>query len=264
MKTQLLEDIGESHPQPDISPSNDPPAAGDEQQQAAFGSPQPQPASRREGLWRPRAPDTPPAAEPPLFAAPSPPPPPAPPEGHFFNENIDPLAEVWAIANPDTGPTWFDRWGRRAAASSSAALVIVAIAGGAAWMYRESRTDQALASLASATQYTAAVRTALRYVEPIDVHPSELALDTPEFIADVPDFAPTPEPVRRVRSRPPVVAKVARKPPPPPPPARPDPAKARADRMAETLRQCRAAGYHAEQCVKRACVATPYGIACKG
>lgn len=137
------------------------------------------------------------------------------------------------------------------------------MAGGGAWLYRESTTDQALASLASATQHTTALRAALRYVQPIDVQPSDLARETPGFIAAIPDFAPTPEPVKRVRKRPPVIAKVARKAPPPAPP-RPDPAKVRADRMAETLRQCRAAGYHAQACVKRGCVATPYGIACKG
>jgi hypothetical protein len=32
----------------------------------------------------------------------------------------------------------------------------------------------------------------------------------------------------------------------------------------ETLRQCRAAGYHASQCVRRGCVATKFGLACRG
>lgn len=209
---------------------------------------------RRPGTWRQR--DE-------RIVPPPPPPPPPPPGRPFFQLDADPLAEVWAIANPDTGPTWFERSGRRTAAWSSAAAVLLLLAGGAAWMYRESRTDHALASLASATQHTEALRTALRYVQPIDVEASELDLRAPEFIADVPDFTATPEPVKRVRSRPPAIAKVVRKAPPPPLP-RPDPAKARADRMAETLRQCRAAGYHAEACIKRGCVATPYGIACKG
>jgi hypothetical protein len=34
--------------------------------------------------------------------------------------------------------------------------------------------------------------------------------------------------------------------------------------QAETLRQCRAAGYHASQCMRRGCVATQYGLACRG
>lgn len=33
---------------------------------------------------------------------------------------------------------------------------------------------------------------------------------------------------------------------------------------AETLRQCRAAGYHASQCLQRGCVATKFGLACRG
>lgn len=37
-----------------------------------------------------------------------------------------------------------------------------------------------------------------------------------------------------------------------------------AAQQAETLRQCRAAGYHASQCVKRGCVATRFGLACRG
>lgn len=251
MKTQLLEDIGDSQPEPDITPSDDAPAGGDE----PLASPAPpQAPTRHPGTWRQR--------DAVFIAAPAPPVAITPPARPVFNLDADPLADVWAIANPDTGPTWFERWGKRTAAWSSASAVILLLAGGAAWIYRETRTEQALASLASATQHTGALRTALRYVQPIDVQASELALNAPAFIAEVPAFAATPEPVQRVRNRVQTVAKVARKPPPAPP--RPDPAKAREARMAETLRQCRAAGYHAQACVKRGCVATPYGIACKG
>jgi hypothetical protein len=258
MKTQLLEDIGESLPQPDIPPPNDAPAAGDEQQ-PSLASAAPPASSRRAGTWRQRNADSGASAEPPVAAPRRPP----PPERPLFRPGADPLADVWAVANPETGPTWFQRRGRRTVAWTGALAAVLLMAGGAAWLYRESTTDQALASLASATQHTTALRAALRYVQPIDVAPSELALERPRFIAELPDFAPTPEPVKRVRKPIPVIAKVVRKAPPPPPP-RPDPAKVRADRMAETLRQCRAAGYHAEACVKRGCVATPYGIACKG
>ncbi len=38
----------------------------------------------------------------------------------------------------------------------------------------------------------------------------------------------------------------------------------RSSQLAETLRQCRAEGYHAQQCMKRGCVLTKYGLACKG
>lgn len=34
--------------------------------------------------------------------------------------------------------------------------------------------------------------------------------------------------------------------------------------MAETLKACRAHGYHAAQCIKRACKVTKYGFACRG
>lgn len=34
--------------------------------------------------------------------------------------------------------------------------------------------------------------------------------------------------------------------------------------MAETLKACRAHGYHAAQCIKRACSVTKYGFACRG
>ena len=34
--------------------------------------------------------------------------------------------------------------------------------------------------------------------------------------------------------------------------------------QAETLRQCRAAGYHATRCMRRGCVATKFGLACRG
>jgi hypothetical protein len=38
----------------------------------------------------------------------------------------------------------------------------------------------------------------------------------------------------------------------------------RAGALTETLRQCRAAGYHAAKCVQLGCTATQYGLACKG
>ncbi len=47
---------------------------------------------------------------------------------------------------------------------------------------------------------------------------------------------------------------------PPSKPAASEPALS----QAETLRQCRAAGYHASQCARRGCVATKFGLACRG
>jgi hypothetical protein len=34
--------------------------------------------------------------------------------------------------------------------------------------------------------------------------------------------------------------------------------------LAETLRLCRAAGYHATACIKRGCEATRFGLVCRG
>ena len=242
MKTQLLEDIGESHSVPIIPPNN----AG-----AA-----PTADKWRAGPWRHRqAPASAPPPEesvPPMFAAP-------PPQPPIHSLDPDPLAESWAIANPAGEPPWHERWGRRAAAWSAGLAALVLVAGGAAWVYKETKTDQALAVASAALDAPVpayVTRAPIRAVEPIDVLASELESSAPDFQAQVPDFAPTPA-ARPPRARVRTVAKA-------PPRRAPPPAPTRESQMAETLRQCRAAGYHAEQCVRRGCVATPYGIACKG
>ncbi|MCC6069785.1 hypothetical protein ACFSQU_02495 [Massilia sp. GCM10020059] len=256
MKTQLLEDIGENHSVPIIPPKNVAPAP-------ANGTPPPAAAPSQEadkwraGPWRQRASAPLGEGAAPAYAAPEPSDPP------IHTLDPDPLAECWAIANPDIEPAWYERWGRRAAAWSAALAALVLVAGGAAWMYKETKTDQALAVASAALDAPVpgyVTRAPLRTVEPIDVPASELALDTPGFEAEVPDFSPTPVAAKPARSRVRAVAKAPRRVAAPPP----DPAAVRESKMAETLRQCRAAGYHAEQCIKRGCVATPFGIACKG
>lgn len=178
----------------------------------------------------------------------------------------DPLAEAWAIANPDVDRPWHELWGRRAAAWSAGLAALVLVAGGAAWMYKETKTDEALAVASAALDAPIpayVTRAPIGPVEPINVLALELDLRAPGFQAEVPDFAPTPAAAKPPRKR---IRTVAKAPPRRAQPAAPAPAPAptRESQMAETLRQCRAAGYHAEQCVKRGCVATPYGIACKG
>lgn len=258
MKTQLLEDIGENNSLPVIPPENSRPAQVNEPVRRPVAGPQ---ADKwNAGPWRQRQSATPesPTNEP-VFAAPPPPP---EPQIHTFDP--DPLAESWAIANPDTGPGWFERWGRRAAAVTASLAALVLVAGGAAWVYTETKTDQALAVASQALDEpaTAAFRSApIAQVPPIDIQPSELAPLEMDFYADVPEFDPTPVAAKRPRSR---VRKIAAAPRRPAPPPAPSAAEIREAKMAETLRQCRAAGYHAQQCVKRGCVATPYGIACKG
>ena len=44
----------------------------------------------------------------------------------------------------------------------------------------------------------------------------------------------------------------------------PQTAPGRVNDMAETLRQCRAMGYHETQCIERGCYTTKYGLVCKG
>lgn len=263
MKTQLLEDIGENNSLPVSPPEHIPPAHVNEPVRQPAATPQ---ADKwNAGPWRQRqsAAPEPPTNEP-VFATPPPPP---EPQIHTFDP--DPLAESWAIANPDTGPGWFERWGRRAAAVSASLAALVLVAGAAAWVYNETKTDQALAVASQALDdpVPAYVRSApVRAVEPIDVQPSELAPLEMDFYADVPEFDPTPVAAKRPRSRVRTMAAAPRRPAPrrPAPPPAPTAAELREAQMAETLRQCRAAGYHAQQCVKRGCVATPYGIACKG
>lgn len=268
MKTQLLEDIGENNSLPVIPPQNSPPAHVNEPEQQPAAAPK---ADKwNAGPWRQRQAVV--AGQPtnePVFAqdpphAPPPAPPPVPPEPQIHSFDPDPLAESWAIANPDTGPTWFERWGRRAAAITASLAALVLVAGGAAWVYNETKTDQALAVASQAMDdpVPAYTRSApIAEVEPIDIQPSELAPLESDFYADVPDFDPTPVAAKRPRSRVRTIAAAPRRPAPPPAPSA---AELREAQMAETLRQCRAAGYHAQQCVKRGCVATAYGIACKG
>ena len=263
MKTQLLEDIGENNSLPVVYPDD---AASLRVSAPAQPAAAPKADKWNAGPWRQRQPVA--AAQPasaPVAAAPAPAAPPSlPPEPQIHTFDPDPLAESWAIANPDTGPGWFERWGRRAAAVSAGLAALVLVAGGAAWMYTETRTDQvlAVASQALGDPIPAHVtRAPIEAVAPIDIQASELAPLEMDFYADVPDFDPTPVAAKRPRSRVRTIAAAPRRPAPPPAPSA---AQVREAQMAETLRQCRAAGYHAQQCVKRGCVATPYGIACKG
>lgn len=243
MKTQLLEDIGESIPPPDppLQQTDADPGDGTRLPAAA-----PAPSTRRPGTWRKRE-------------APAAPPPPPPP---LFNADVDPLAECWAIANPDTGPTRFERWGRRTAIWSAGLAALLLVAGGAAWIVNERMTDEALATVAAIPLPAppAVTRAAIEPSEPALLQASELALPVPELHAGLPVFAAAPQPAKPVRRR----ALAEKKAPTRPSPHVPDPAQVRAAQTAETLRQCRAAGYHAKQCLERSCVATPYGIACKG
>jgi hypothetical protein len=86
---------------------------------------------------------------------------------------------------------------------------------------------------------------------------------------------PAPTPAReRVLARapaapaftPPAFPPAARAVPAPAVPTRsaPDPELDPESPLAETLRMCRAAGYHATACLKRGCEATRFGLVCRG
>lgn len=190
MKTQLLQDIGESG-----------------------------------ALARPDGPHEPPPLPP------SPPPPPRDPadwKGFADGElSMDSFDEQGA-----TRPHWFVRWGRKLATSGLVLTMLVLLAAAGIWFYNETKVETAMVVLA------------------------QQSLPAPE--APTPAApAPAPQPV-------------AATPPPKQAPlpkttvARAAPAPSPARQLDETLKQCRAAGYHAAQCIERGCRMTKYGLACRG
>jgi hypothetical protein len=85
----------------------------------------------------------------------------------------------------------------------------------------------------------------------------------PEPVADTPALAAAPEPATRKPSQLPVRPASIR----PRHQAFAPPVAAETEhtsQLADTLKQCRALGYHASQCLKRGCTTTRYGLACKG
>lgn len=268
MKSQLLEDIGENHSLPITPPESVTPAHFNGAPQSAGAATK---DKWRAGPWRHRESPAPEQSTPvpaaqlePTFA----PLPYAPPPIHSLDPDPDPLAESWLIANANVAaePPWHERWGGRAAAWIAGVAALVFAAGAAAWVYQEYQLDQALAVASASLEPSIPVqvtRAPIRQMTPIDVTASELPLLATDFQPGVPDFAPTPAPAKPARK---TVRKVVKTPPRRPAPLAPAPAAAPTPEspMAETLRQCRAAGYHAAACVERGCVATPYGIACKG
>ena len=168
------------------------------------------------------------------------------------------------------------------------------------WMYKETKLDNTMALLA----HTSAPAAALKAPPPSPPAPAVAtgSAELPAMVmlrepagqagpVPAPDQAPArtladpvakparaaaepaPEPARpshRSRTKAsPVLASVPAKPTPRhpktiPAASAPAAAPARADSMAETLRLCRAAGYHTTQCIERGCTATRYGLVCRG
>ena len=121
-------------------------------------------------------------------------------------------------------------------ALAALALLAAALFAGARWLVEETERQRTLALLA---------RTPIASGAPSGQKTAELVFPAPPAM-------PLPEPVIAL--------------PPPAPRAIGKPANAapRPDRLSDTLRLCRSAGYHASQCLQRGCSATRYGLACRG
>lgn len=294
MKSQLLEDFGDSRSSPAPGREAGPVRSGD----AA-------PQGRRSQVWRDRQPEAAPREEP--QAEPRNEPQAEPPTQPNWNEPFM-SADFSAFASqqpdlsiqyPDEPAPWFDRWGRKALGWTAGLALALGVIGGGFWMYHESQVESTLALVADqsppaapapaapapAAPAPAVPPLAAAPVEPAApvpaadtqaVAPEEndkleeaevaaaAAVAAPVVAAAVPEPPPKPKP--QARKRPPARTVAARSEPRPAraPAAAPVPAPQPEDSLAETLRQCRAAGYHASLCVKRGCVATKYGLACRG
>jgi hypothetical protein len=255
MKAQLLQDIGESHT------NARPPNAGTPRVAAPAPTPAPLPepepptptptptprvwSHRVEPEWRP--PETPP-----LDIDPA-------PTEFNFSAFAGGNADGAAVPPQPAQRTWLSRWGR--IATWCIALVIVGlVAGGAFWLYNESKIDQTMSMLAKDP------------LPPRHTTPPPAVTTTPPAQAIAPAIAvapPAEEAPRAEISAPPqapaaVPQRTSRKLSQKTAPASVTPEPDRAQLWAETLKQCRAAGYHAAKCARLGCTTTKYGLSCKG
>jgi hypothetical protein len=169
-----------------------------------------------------------------------------------------------ATVPPAPQPNWLIRWGR-IATWCIVLLITTLVAGGAFWLYNESKIDQTMSMLAKDP------------LPPRPNHPPPALAATPpapaiEQPAIAPAIAvapPTEEAPRAEISAPPqappaVPQRTSRKLSQKTAPASVTPEPDRAQLWAETLKQCRAAGYHAAKCARLGCTTTKYGLSCKG
>ncbi len=294
MKNQLLEDFGDSQ-----SPLPARPVRPVRPVEAAPPAAAPEPRSRqRAGVWRSRAASPPPRAQ----ATPAPEPPrPAPtiaPEvASFSSPHPD-----WARPLPPEPAPWTERWGRKALGWTAGLGALAAVVATAAWMYRETQVESTLAVVADHTPAPVAQAPAAPLVAaapipdpvpaPVEAELPPLRMLPPEPVAALPAVAPPEEKpmVKIAPERRPLAAAAVKRDrlavkkavPKPPrermlvrakPTARPAPPRAVVQEPApppvdnpltETLRLCRAAGYHATACLKRGCEATRFGLVCRG
>lgn len=244
MKTQLLEDIGQSATLslvPSGRVSNLPARAA-----------MPRSAT---GVWRQK----PAAADDDEQAPPQP-----APQGPVFD-----FTPPFPSTAPDVfkrEPGWFERPGRRYL-TWGACLLASALAVQAAWWFYEEREDAGTLALVadelkSEPQFDKALkRRALEAKEFTlgsdgDVH-VEPAAPVPPLVLLEPEPEPEPEPTPVAQQAP--VRKIVRK-PAVPAETKPDQESA----ISATLKACREHGYSADQCVKRACSVTKYGFVCRG
>jgi hypothetical protein len=159
--------------------------------------------------------------------------------------------------------TWLGRWGR-IATWCIVLLITTLVAGGAFWLYNENKVDRTMSMLAKdplpprhnrpppALAMTPPAPTIAPAIAPTVASTPPLE-EAPRAEVSVPPQAPAAVPQRTSR-------KLAQKTAPSGGVPEPD----RAQLWSETLKQCRAAGYHAAKCARLGCTTTKYGLSCKG
>ena len=290
MKTQLLEDIGQSAtltlvPSGKVLNATAENLEQDIAQALAAMSDTPRPVF---GVWRQKPasePIAPANVEPEQQAAPlqavhedavapvehtfaaDPPPTDQPPRDPLFEFTV-PWSSTPAedVFKPE--PSWFERWGARYLLPGLGMLAAALVILGGLWFYEERKDATALALVADEVKAQPQVNKAVQ-VAPVaapTVPPMVLLKPEPAAVAEPdnkkvqashePEQAAEPAPVaplpKRVRraERAPVVL-----------------ADAKSEPVSGTtamLKACREHGYQAAQCVKRACSMTKYGFVCRG
>ncbi len=182
---------------------------------------------------------------------------------------------VWRFAAPaepppivivgDDAQDQRSHWASRTLMFGLALAASFMVGTGGLWAYKQLNDDTSLALVATAAPPKPHVSPAPAPIPVPVVEKPAVAQDdapaAPAPMVTLPEDAPeeaAPAPV--------VVAKAApRRAPRPAQPAPPvQKAKALAPPQSTLLEACRAMGYHADQCIKRACILTKYGLACRG
>ena len=282
MKTQLLEDIGQSATLSLVPSGRGTKPIADEDAPEVAAPASPRSAS---GVWRQKpaeeVQDVPPAAPPvePVLAAD------APQDPVFDFTSPSPVMPPPTLDTHE--PSWFERSGQRYLIGGLYVLASALVIQAGVWFYQERKDASSLALVADETQVEPQVEKA---VKPRAIAAKEFTLGADGEVRVTPSAAPSSLP-RPASSVPPLVllepeqradAKPEEAPqePPKPAPAKakraPDYQLARAPStpaekkpgqdatMSASLKACKEHGYNASQCVKRACSVTKYGFVCRG